>query len=229
MPQDPEIAALLQDENRFEKENAAALERFVDRQLVEDGLYDLEANLALLKIYLIYPQECKVEYLQKVLVKAIMALPETHFLLCMYQIPEKYHKHEDILPICDLAQLLEFAKFRQFWADYKANKHAYSLNIVVGFVREVRRFILSVVTITYNCINKSDLAELVDMDVGSAELTAVIKDHGWTEDGPRVVLRRLADNEVAPTESRTQKTLTLDQLTKALGVTESVQGYAYCR
>mmetsp|Transcript_3317 Transcript_3317/g.5076 ORF Transcript_3317/g.5076 Transcript_3317/m.5076 type:complete len:125 (-) Transcript_3317:93-467(-) len=114
-------------------------------------------------------------------------------------------------------------------AGSKANKHAYSLNIVVGFVREVRRFILSVVTITYNCINKSDLAELVDMEVDSAELAAVIKDHGWSEDGPRVVLRRLADNEVAPTESRTQKTLTLDQLTKALGVTESVQGYAYCR
>merc|ERR1712151_634851 len=82
---------------------------------LRSGEYDLDANLAILKLYLLYPEETDVEVIERILLKALMAFPDTDFSLCMYQVPEKYHK--ELKDIMALAQQLEMAKFSKFWKD----------------------------------------------------------------------------------------------------------------
>ena len=49
---------------------------------VSENLYDLEANLAILKLYQFFPQLYKAEIACWILLKAIANLPHTDFVLC---------------------------------------------------------------------------------------------------------------------------------------------------
>ena len=51
------------------------------------GSYSLESNLALLRLYLFYPERVAPRTLAHLLVKALMALPDADFWLCMNLIP----------------------------------------------------------------------------------------------------------------------------------------------
>merc|ERR1719399_2301697 len=106
------IEQLLLGGGRYDIEILPQLEAYLDEQLSE-ATYDLEANLAILKLYLLNPGEAKVKVYEGILVKALMAFPATDFALCMYQIPEKYHSQLKY-PI-SLSQHLEMAKFKAFW------------------------------------------------------------------------------------------------------------------
>merc|ERR1712118_313388 len=84
------------------------LEAYLHKQLSE-ATYDLDANLAILKLYLLYPDKAQVSVYEGILVKALMAFPATDFALCMYQIPEKHHAA--LKRVDQLSQHLEMAKF----------------------------------------------------------------------------------------------------------------------
>ena len=66
---------------RYNPNNIATLEHFVDVQVDENG-YDLEANLALLKLYQFNPTMLNMQYVCKVLLKSLANLPHSDFLLC---------------------------------------------------------------------------------------------------------------------------------------------------
>lgn len=66
---------------RYNPENLSALEQYVDAQVAEDT-YDLEANLAILKLYQFNPTCFKTEYVVSILLKALANLPHTDFILC---------------------------------------------------------------------------------------------------------------------------------------------------
>ena len=73
-----------------------------------------------------------------------MAFPGTDFSLCMYQIPEKYHK--DLKEIMALAQQLEMAKFSKFWKDAESYD---KLKQASGWQAKVQSFIAGVISNTY--------------------------------------------------------------------------------
>ena len=56
-------------------------EQYVERQC-QDNTYDLEANLALLKLYQFNPSQYNQEITQRILLKAITNLPHTDIILC---------------------------------------------------------------------------------------------------------------------------------------------------
>ena len=49
---------------------------------MEEGTYDCEANLSLLKLYQLNPDKFKEEVVVQVLLKGLMALPDSDMTLC---------------------------------------------------------------------------------------------------------------------------------------------------
>ncbi|CAK9086163.1 Uncharacterized protein At1g03900, partial [Durusdinium trenchii] len=84
----PEIAKLLRGGGRYKHDIIPDLEKHLEDQLEQD-FFDPEANLALLKLYLLHPEKTSIPAIEGILLKALMAYPATHFSLCMFQIPEK--------------------------------------------------------------------------------------------------------------------------------------------
>merc|ERR1719453_729689 len=66
---------------------------------------------------LIYPELIDVSAIRKVLILAVSAYPANEFSLCMFQIPERLHKTEELRKVAELSQLLEMTKFNQFWRE----------------------------------------------------------------------------------------------------------------
>merc|ERR1719270_2349390 len=76
-----QIKSMLQGIERSNQENIKVLEQYVDLQVRENG-YDLEANLALLKLYQFNPGLFNQGSVFMILVKALTNLPHTDFDLC---------------------------------------------------------------------------------------------------------------------------------------------------
>jgi uncharacterized protein YPO0396 len=74
--------------NAYDQSVIKTLEQYLDEQVTNNKV-DIDANLALLKFYLIYPESLNAEKVAKVLVKAIMAFPSTSFTGATAMISEK--------------------------------------------------------------------------------------------------------------------------------------------
>lgn len=73
---------------RYNPENLPTLERYVEIQTRENA-YDLEANLAVLKLYQFDPQKYNIEITSYILLKALTNFPHTDFILCKCLLNEK--------------------------------------------------------------------------------------------------------------------------------------------
>jgi translation initiation factor 3 subunit K len=82
------IATLLES-NRYNIETIEKLEDYLNDQIDRKLSYDLDANLALLKLYQFYPEKLQKQSISKILGKALMNLPNNDFVLAMYLIPEQ--------------------------------------------------------------------------------------------------------------------------------------------
>jgi len=207
---------------RYEKDSIEVLEKSVEEQL-KKCTYNLEANLALLKLYLLFPEETKQPMLEAILLKAIMNFPGTDFSLCMYQIPERYHM--ELKDPMKLAQCLEMAKFKQFW---KEAENVERLKDCVGWQDSVRKFIASVVEATYKSINRTHMGELLNMQLGR-DFDKFVKDYPGWEDANELIVVNKNPFEAPGSESRTEhSTLSLDHYKCLVGSTtiESAAGAA---
>lgn len=102
-------------------EKIPALEASVEAQCAK-GTYDLDENLLLLKLYQFFPEKANPAVVARVLVKALMQLPETDFLLCTYLIPERIASEAPVLPIVELSGRLETCQFQAFWEELAASR-----------------------------------------------------------------------------------------------------------
>ncbi len=84
----PEAISTLIESNRYNTDILPQLENYVQYQ-VEKGTYHLEANLAVLKFYQFHPEKANKFLIGSILIKALMNLPNTDFLMCSYLVPEK--------------------------------------------------------------------------------------------------------------------------------------------
>eukprot|EP00928_Gymnodinium_smaydae_P088766 TRINITY_DN72809_c0_g1_i1.p1 TRINITY_DN72809_c0_g1~~TRINITY_DN72809_c0_g1_i1.p1 ORF type:complete len:217 (-),score=58.43 TRINITY_DN72809_c0_g1_i1:92-742(-) len=200
-----DVEKLLSYKTRYDREILPDLIAHLDSQ-IKDGSYSADANLAILKLYSLYPEEADVSVMEKILVKALMAYPETDFALCMYQIHEKYHTQLEAMTL--LAKQLEMAKFPKFWKDAEGMEQ---LNAAKGWKEAIRKFIAGVVSATYRSIRIDQLTELLSMT--AKELEVVIKERGWTrskEDKDIIVVNK-ASFESAKVEVKPQTNMSIDQ------------------
>ncbi|KAG9327969.1 hypothetical protein JZ751_017037, partial [Albula glossodonta] len=78
----------------YNPENLATLERYVETQAKENA-YDLEANLAVLKLYQFNPAYFQTTVTSQILLKALTNLPHTDFTLCKCMIDQTHVSFRD--------------------------------------------------------------------------------------------------------------------------------------
>lgn len=216
MPRSKDIEKALKGVGQYEKATLQLLVAYLGEQM-SSGSYDLEANLAILKLYAIYPEESNNDVTQKVLLKAMMNYPSTDFSLCIYQIPEG--KVAELKDVMKLATLLETAKFKQFW------KEADSVELLKqakGWEASVRKFVASVVSATYRAIGTAALAELLNLKENSKEMLAILKEHEWQSEGKKVLVNPTlvsAPEANAQEANQVSTALSLDEYKRLMAAT----------
>merc|ERR1712118_229766 len=128
------------------------------------------------------------------------AYPANEFSLCMFQIPERLHKTDELRKVVELAHLLEMTKFNQFWREAK------------NWRGKIRDFIAEVVTLTYQSIDMSDFAELTNLKGKEADARKLVQSKVLFLEGDKVIIQQ---PEAAADDSQPVQ-LTADQLKKVL-------------
>ncbi|NXB03340.1 EIF3K factor, partial [Cnemophilus loriae] len=163
------VGKLLRGIDRYNPENLATLERYVETQAKENA-YDLEANLAVLKLYQFNPAFFQTGVTAQILLKALTNLPHTDFTLCKCMIDQAHvswgmasqgeppdsmgnppipegtppvpggtPQFQGEPPIRGVGELLAPCHFQSFWQALDENMEL--LEGITGFEDSVRKFL----------------------------------------------------------------------------------------
>lgn len=106
---------MLKGIERYNPENLQKLELYVEQQALKNE-YDLEANLAILKLYQFNPNCFQPQVVVNILLKALTNLPHTDFILCKCLIDLQLSDECDsIRQVMALHTQLENCQFKDFW------------------------------------------------------------------------------------------------------------------
>ena len=130
------VGKLLKGIDRYNPGNLATLERYVETQAKENA-YDLEANLAVLKLYQFNSAFFQTTVTSQILLKALTNLPHTDFTLCKCMIDQAHQEERSIWQILYLRDLLETCHFQAFWQALDENMDL--LEGITGFEDSVRK------------------------------------------------------------------------------------------
>ncbi|KAK4886128.1 hypothetical protein RN001_002399 [Aquatica leii] len=184
------VATMLKGIERYNPDNLPTLERYVEVQSRENA-YDLEANLAVLKLYQLNPQGFNIDITSQILLKALTNFPHTDFILCKCLLNERQLSEEPINQIMYLGDILEQCDFQIFW------KRVHSMpeltQRIAGFLDSIRKFVCHVVGITYQRVDRVHLAELLG-DVDDLTLKHWVKKYGWKEEGALIFIANQDEN-----------------------------------
>ncbi|KAK6131707.1 hypothetical protein DH2020_034504 [Rehmannia glutinosa] len=137
------------------------LENYVNEQ-VSSQTYSLNANLCLLRLYQFEPERMSTQIVARILIKALMAMPAPDFGLCLFLIPERVT-----------------ARFSQFWDEAAKSHHI--LDVIPGFEQAIQAYAVHVLSLTYQKIPRSILAESINIE--GLSLDKFIEHHvansGW--------------------------------------------------
>ncbi|KAK8405538.1 hypothetical protein O3P69_001834 [Scylla paramamosain] len=194
------VASMLRGIERYNPENIATLERYVELQ-ARENTYDLEANLALLKLYQFNPGTYQSTVACQILIKALTNLPHTDFVLCKCLLGQDQMEDDNIKRIMYLHDLLEMCQFRTFWTE----KHQYA-DLTAGikdFSDSIRKYICHVISITYQHIERHVLGQLLG-NIDDATQQAWMNKYGWkmNDDGCIFVANQ---EETVKTKNITEK------------------------
>lgn len=138
------------------------IEAYVEEQ-ARDNQYDLEANLACLKLYQFNPQLMNLDVTYVILLKALTNFPHTDFVLCKCLLLPAQMNDDTVKEIIYLADILEKCDFTLFWSRVAKNPPFFKK--ISGFFDSIRKFVCHVVGITFQSIEKQYLVRLLgDVD-----------------------------------------------------------------
>lgn len=160
----------------YNPEHITALEEHLSWQIINND-YDFEANLALLRLYQFYPERFNAECARLVLLKAIISMSHSDFTLCKYLIHLEHLSEEPLSQVVELGFFLETCRFSEFWTKVKENPKVFSA--IPGFRESVCRFIVQIISQTYQRISKTLLMSFLDMSEN--DLKQFITQFEWFE------------------------------------------------
>uniref|UniRef100_A0A061S947 Eukaryotic translation initiation factor 3 subunit K n=1 Tax=Tetraselmis sp. GSL018 TaxID=582737 RepID=A0A061S947_9CHLO len=206
---------------RYNTEKLAELEKHIDNQVV-DRTYQLDANLALLRLYQYQPSRINLNKLLRLLVKALMQLPSRDFQTCLYLVPDHVQAEEAVANLVMLARHLESCRFKDFWAAVEIQREL--LNSVPGFYDAVRSYSVQVLTTTFQRISKTTLSELLKLDGMGLDtlVSAKCKSAGWSiapeTSGSVIILPKTEENHPKAKQSKDTKHIGLNQVMKMAAI-----------
>ncbi|CAA3021879.1 eukaryotic translation initiation factor 3 subunit K-like [Olea europaea var. sylvestris] len=137
------------------------LENYVNEQ-VSSQTYSLSANLCLLRLYQFEPDRMSTQIVSRILIKALMAMPAPDFSLCLFLIPERVQMEEEFKTLIVLSHYLETARFSQFWNEAARSRHI--VDAVPGFEQAVQAYAVHVLSLTFERVPRSVLAEAINVE-----------------------------------------------------------------
>lgn len=144
--------------NRYNPDHLKTLEKYVEEQ-ASKNTYDLETNLAVLKLYQFNPNMSNINIVYTILLKALTNLPHTDFVLAKCLLLPAVMEDETIKDIIYLADILETCDFSLFWDRVQQTPERF--NNITGFYDSIRKYVCHVVNITFQTISRELLAKLM--------------------------------------------------------------------
>ncbi|XP_059617214.1 eukaryotic translation initiation factor 3 subunit K [Phlebotomus argentipes] len=184
------IADMLKSIERYNPEHLKVIEKYVEDQ-AKDNTYDLEANLAVLKLYQFNPHLLNLDITYLILLKALTNLPHTDFVLCKCLLLPAQTQDETVKEIMHLVDILEQCDFAMFWARVKLCPDLFRK--ITGFFDSIRKFVCHVVGITFQSIEKEYLYRLLG-DIDDHTLALWVKKYGWKDQGDLVFVANQDEN-----------------------------------
>ncbi|XP_065052472.1 eukaryotic translation initiation factor 3 subunit K-like [Rhopilema esculentum] len=178
------VAVFLKGIDRYNPENLSSLEHYVQMQAIENT-YNLDANLAILKLYQFNPSLFKETVTCQILLKALMNLPQTDFTLCRCLISENFHELPSISKVTELSNKLEMCEFREFWRELEESKEL--IGGIKGFEESIKKFIVSVLNVTFQLIDKVQLTEMLG-NLSDEDLKRMCLEQQWQITGDQVFI-----------------------------------------
>ncbi|WCJ42860.1 Eukaryotic translation initiation factor 3 subunit K [Euphorbia peplus] len=177
--QEPFTVEQLITVNPYNPDILLDLENHVNEQ-VSSQTYSLDANLCLLRLYQFEPQKMSTQIVARILLKALMAMPAPDFSLCLFLIPERVQMEEQFKTLIVLSHYLETGRFRQFWDEAAKSRHI--VESVPGFEQAVQSYAIHLLSLTYQKIPRSVLAEAINIEGLSLDkfLEQQEANCGWT-------------------------------------------------
>jgi len=197
--------------DRYKPETIATLEKHAESQFA-DGSYDVDANLALLKLYQFHPSKRNLDVIVKVLLKSLMALPDADFSLCCALLGEDSLGHEAVQQVWALQQLLEQCKFAEFWK--QVSKSNLPFKQCKGFDEAVQTFCVRILESTFQTAPIALVSRWLNMD--EAHTKSFLEKRGWTAQGADWAVPGSKENTPKPV--LVQENLKFEQLTKLIGL-----------
>lgn len=207
--------------NPYNPDILADLENYVNEQ-VSSQTYSLDANLCLLRLYQFEPQRMSIQIVERILIKALMAMPAPDFSLCLFLIPEQVQMEEQFKTLIVLSHYLETSRFHQFWEEAAKNRHI--LEVVPGFEAAIQAYAIHVLSLTYQKVSRPALAEAINVEGLSLDkfLEHQVANNGWAleKGNGRSQLIVLPRNEFNHPELRknTADGIPLEHVTRIFGV-----------
>ncbi|KAL5572292.1 hypothetical protein UlMin_021889 [Ulmus minor] len=176
--QDVHVVEQLLAVNPYNPEILSELENYVNEQ-VSSQTYSLDANLCLLRLYQFEPERMSTQIVARILVKALMAMPAPDFSLCLFLIPERVQMEEQFKTLIVLSHYLETGRFRQFWDEASKSRHI--VEAVPGFEQAIQAYAIHVLSLTYQKVPRSVLAEAINIEGLSLDkfLEHHVTNSGW--------------------------------------------------
>uniref|UniRef100_A0A182JYG8 Eukaryotic translation initiation factor 3 subunit K n=1 Tax=Anopheles christyi TaxID=43041 RepID=A0A182JYG8_9DIPT len=184
------IQEMLKSIERYNPEHLKVIEAYVEEQ-ARDNQYDLEANLACLKLYQFNPHLLNLDVTYIILLKALTNFPHTDFVLCKCLLLPAQMNDDTVKEIIYLADILEKCDFSLFWT--RLAKHPENYQKITGFHDSIRKFVCHVVDITFQTIERGYLMQLLG-NVEENVLRSWLKRYGWKEEGALVTIATQEDN-----------------------------------
>lgn len=188
-----QVHAMLKGIERYNPTQLSQFEAYVAQQMKE-GTHDLEANLAVLKLYQFNNSVFNADVVHDILIKALTALPETAFTLCLFLIPEPYHDEPEIAKIVHFYELLEKCEFVKFWKEL-ANAPDITLR-AAGFEESIREFVRHVISISCKSIDAPTLKSYLNID--GDVFKAFLQEAKWRLEGGMVYTESNLEEQVKP-------------------------------
>ncbi|KAH3756654.1 translation initiation factor 3 subunit K [Pelomyxa schiedti] len=150
--------------------------------------YKFDVATMLLKVYSFHPELLKRELVLKVLANALMRIPQPDFSCCLGILPRKM-TDKSVSVLQYLYDLLETAKFEEFWRAAAIDAEELKRIAVPDFLPALRKYIYGVITLTYKRIEKDRLSAMLHITTPEEFLEAS-KIHSWVVTGDHVVFPR---------------------------------------
>ncbi|ORX85258.1 ARM repeat-containing protein [Anaeromyces robustus] len=194
-----QINDIIETVERYDTEKIPLLHEYIDEQLANKVQYDSAANLAVLKLYQFNPDQINFKYISAILTKALTALPDPEFNLCLALLNLDICNDPTVSRLWELQKSLEQCRFKDFWVLLADEETKKIVSCCVGFEDSIREFISHTIENSFVTISKEEIGAYLnlsgnDLDEYSKGRNWVLNDNVYTlpvtkenEDKPKLV------------------------------------------